>query len=180
MMYEIKRRCLITLLLLVGAGCSTARTSDPFGASRSSVSPTQSRQASREDSGRTGTATGGDPFLAAQQEADRHQPGRVMLSDQQAGDLTAQDASHTASLPQEPPGHPPEMTGGGDVRTADEQAARALIDAQVSRAAQGESDTERRLRELEWELQFTDDQATQDQLAIEIARLRKQLRRSGQ
>src|SRR5690606_5308869 len=54
----------------------------------------------------------------------------------------------------------------------------AMLDSQSAPSSMDEAAARERLQALEWELQFTDDHDAQDQLALEIARLRKQLSRS--
>ena len=68
-----------------------------------------------------------------------------------------------------------------DPQTAEaQQAASMIFQAQVERKARETTADQRRLRELELELQFTEDTSKQDALALEIARLRKKIHREGQ
>lgn len=171
--------CLMTALVLpvLHAGCSGTRPPDPMG--------TQSSLVSRLVPGRTPGAAktakqaGGDPFLSSAPDVDVNQLGRAMVSDASVDDSMARDAAYLSGQPVE---HLHQELFPSDMRDPDEaaaeNAANLILQSQWSRQSQDESATQRRLRELELQLQLTEDHATQDQLALEIATLRKQMRKS--
>lgn len=177
----------LLILLLAGSGCQTTSSPDPLGQADRSLLSRLAPQG-RAFAGGRGAAPGGDPFVQSTPPpaADRTpvgRAGRAVLTDGFEGELHApvsQGAEALAARParQQADGIIPvggleerRQVGGPSGPFGSESAgASATADAAALR---------QQLQDLEWDLQFTDDHARQEQLALEIARLRKQLARSG-
>jgi len=172
--------CLMTALMLpaLHTGCSGTRPPDPMGTQSSLVSRLVPGRA--PGAAKTANQAGGDPFLSPVPDVDLNQFGRATVKDMTFDDTAARDAAYQAGQPVQ---HTPQELFPGDMRDPDdvaaESAANLILQPQWSRQSQDESATQRRLRELELQLQLTEDHAMQDQLALEIATLRKQLRKSA-
>lgn len=123
----------------------------------------------------------GDPFRQPQHRdmnlhaLTQQAQGRTHLSDMQAADTAYASGQPVTHGPQSP--IPQTMR---DPQAAEvDQAAAMIWQSQQTRKANETTADQRRLRELELELQFTEDHAKQDALAIEIAKLRRQIHRTS-
>jgi len=177
----------LLMLLLTASGCRTTGSADPLGLEDSSMLsglvPQRSGLA-RSPAGRQGAAASGDPFIqstaqAAANPAAASRTGRAVISDASADDraeATSRDAAYLAAQPARE--HTAGVHPAGGNAAPDDALGRAAMRDQQPSATGDEAAMRQRLQDLEWELQFTDDHSTQEQLALEIARLRKQLSRS--
>lgn len=178
----------LLMLLLAASGCRTTGSADPLGLEDSSMLSSLVPQRSglaRSPAGRKGAAASGDPFIqstaqTAANPAAASRTGRAVISDASADDRaepTSRDAAYLAAQPAR------EHTAGvipvgGSAAPGDALGQAAMRDQQPTSATGDEAAMRQRLQDLEWELQFTDDHSAQEQLALEIAHLRKQLSRS--
>jgi hypothetical protein len=178
----------LLLLSLVASGCPATRSADPLGLENGSMLsglvPRPGGPA-RRPGARRGAAAGGDPFIQASPQTAAAQvaaspTGRATLSDAFGGDheeLTSRDTASVAA--------PSANDRTAEIARVDGRAPQgeavvqaAMFDSQSASSSMDEADVLQRLQSLEWDLQFTEDHDAQDQLALEIARLRKQLSRS--
>jgi hypothetical protein len=172
----------LLMLLLAASGCPATRSADPLGLENGSMLSGLVPRPGGPARGpaRRGAAAGGDPFLQSTAQAAANSAGRATLSDADGGDHEESASHGAASVAASSAGDRTAEIVRVDGRAPQGEAVvqAAMFDSQSAPSSMDEAAALQRLQSLEWDLQFTDDHDAQDQLALEIARLRKQLSRS--
>jgi hypothetical protein len=181
----------LLMLMLAVSGCRSPHAADPLGLENGSMLSglvPRTGSPARGPAARRGAAAGGDPFIQSTAQGPSAPTGRASISDTFGEDndrdaLTSRGAASVAAQPMGnrtagviPPDGRSSQVGGVQGEAVVEAA---MFDSRSSSSVMDEAAVRQRLESLEWELQFTDDHDAQDQLALEIARLRKQLSRSN-
>lgn len=173
----------LLLLLLAASGCPATRSADPLGLENGSMLSGLVPRPSGPARGpaRRGAAAGGDPFMQSTATAQASSAtGRATLSDTFGGDQEKSTSRDAPSVTTPSAGDRTAEIARVDGRAPQGEAVvqAAMFDSQPAPSSMDEAAVLQRLQSLEWDLQFTEDHDAQDQLALEIARLRKQLSRA--